>query len=153
MPRPETEAYTVYLAEKLGEKLRQGSPGTSRDLNILDVCTGTGCIALQLHSQLRRSAPLSSPLVLGIDISPTAVSLARRNLKHNTQLNLLPPVPASPSSSQEQPVQFALADLFSPDLLATLQGANHSWDVMVSNPPYIPRRGFAHDTARAVRNW
>ncbi|KAK0720002.1 S-adenosyl-L-methionine-dependent methyltransferase [Lasiosphaeris hirsuta] len=131
IPRHETEAYTTELAQIL---LRQ----TPTRLSILDLCTGTGCIALGLLSLL--PPPVH---VHGIDISPIAISLANTNLDHNTRLGLLAPQPSS--------IHFTQADIFSPSLLPSL--TPHAWDLLISNPPYISRGAFARETARAVRNY
>ncbi|KAK3359762.1 S-adenosyl-L-methionine-dependent methyltransferase [Lasiosphaeria hispida] len=134
IPRHETEAYTTELAQILVRH----QPSSSTPLSILDLCTGTGCIALGLLSLL------PSPVhIHGIDISPTAISLANTNLHHNTRLGLLPPQPSS--------IHFTPADIFSPFLLPFL--TQPTWDLLISNPPYISRGAFARETARAVRNY
>lgn len=107
-PRPEPESYTTYLATLLlqqqqnhpprrqGLRLGRGddttippplppfttsSSSSSSSLRILDLCTGTGCIALLLYSLLRRTVPHLS--IHGVDISPHAVALAQENMRHN----------------------------------------------------------------------
>ncbi|KAJ5491607.1 hypothetical protein N7539_003174 [Penicillium diatomitis] len=66
------------------------SPFHPKPIRILDLCTGTGCIALLLHALLKTPKPPhpQSPAlqILGIDLSPTAVRLARRNLDHNVHV-------------------------------------------------------------------
>lgn len=140
---------------------------------MLDLCTGTGCIALLLYSLLRRAVP--DLHVRGIDICPQAVQLARENARYNASRGLLGPSPSpspSPSSPSSSPSQvqppprqslaFSQADIFSDALLEDLatppwqqQQDRHRrrpWDVMVCNPPYVSHWGFAHQTARCVRN-
>lgn len=124
-------------------------------LTILDLCTGTGCIALQLYSLLRSSFP--DLRVLGLDVSPEAVALAWRNVEHNIRSGHMaaPRVP-------HQTLQFRLGDMFSSDWeeaagLTASDGdgngnANGNGDLVITcNPPYISRDGFAHDTTRSVR--
>ncbi|KAF3000561.1 hypothetical protein E8E14_004574 [Neopestalotiopsis sp. 37M] len=159
VPRPETEAYTVYLANLLvqhyarsqmtpnGELVNHGD--NQDQLGVLDLCTGTGCIALLLYERLRRhSRRLPSIRVAGVDISPTAVTLARRNLANNAQAGLL----KEPDAMND--VLFAEADIFADDFRArSYQNLGSRVDVMVSNPPYISTRGFNQDTGRSVRNF
>jgi len=74
---------------------------------VLDVCTGSGCIAIAI-------AKLGKPLIVhGVDISEEALAVARQNA---TELN-------------------ASVELFVGDLMTKMDG---QYDVIVSNPPYIP---------------
>lgn len=74
---------------------------------VLDVCTGSGCIAIAI-------AKLGKPLIVhGVDISEEALAVARQNA---TELN-------------------ASVELFAGDLMTKMDG---QYDVIVSNPPYIP---------------
>lgn len=118
------------------------------------MCTGTGCIALLLYSLLRDAVP-SSLRVLGVDISPKAVSLSRENLARNITKGLV-----SAPQTPKQSVDFILGDVFSDSLLSAAEAKGHEgedrprgWDVMVCNPPYVSRWAFSHQTARSVRNY
>lgn len=74
---------------------------------VLDVCTGSGCIAIAI-------AKLGKPLIVhGVDISEETLAVARQNA---TELN-------------------ASVELFVGDLMTKMDG---QYDVIVSNPPYIP---------------
>ncbi|KAL2144281.1 hypothetical protein VTI28DRAFT_9269 [Corynascus sepedonium] len=58
IPRPETEAYTLYLASILSH-----SQPPTHSLSILDLCTGTGCIPLLLlHSLLTYPSTRDIPI-------------------------------------------------------------------------------------------
>ena len=103
IPRADTET--------LAETVLAGEPET--EISLLDVCTGTGCIALSL---LKRGGYDS---VSASDVSPDALSLARRNADR-----LL-------TEAEKQRFSLYRSDLFR-DLP---QGAR--FDVVVSNPPYI----------------
>ncbi|KAK3366009.1 S-adenosyl-L-methionine-dependent methyltransferase [Lasiosphaeria ovina] len=162
IPRPETEAYTTELARLLLSTL---PPQPSSDspqptsLNILDLCSGAGCIALELYAQLQPAAQSGGHAlsVLGIDVSRHAVQLARENVAHNARLNLIPGTTTATSPNNNADIRFEQADIFAPDFEERLVSNNQSqtqksWDVLVSNPPYISSRGFARDTARSVRN-
>ena len=99
IPRPETEELVAWAVEFGPYK------------TIVDLCTGSGCIALGLKSKFSESD------ITGVDISADALSLA----KENSKLNNLD-------------VEFIHADVFNmnADLL------DQKWDCIISNPPYIP---------------
>ncbi|KAI0380791.1 S-adenosyl-L-methionine-dependent methyltransferase [Hypomontagnella monticulosa] len=148
IPRPETEAWAVRLAEVVKEP--HNNKGEHTSLRILDLCTGTGCIPLLLYSLLhRRFRDLN---VMGFDIERRAVTLAKENLAYNQGRGLLP--------KTRESVEFKEADIFSTDWLAPLLEQNHptesgrgAVDILVSNPPYISAKGFNRDTARSVRRF
>ena len=114
IPRAETE----LLVEKVlafVDCLPRGlaDDGTHAAVRILDVCTGTGCIAITLAKFLREKGVAVD--VMAIDISADALSLARENaLLHGV----------------ENCVGFVQGDLA--DSLNEGQ-----FDVVISNPPYI----------------
>lgn len=137
----ETEAYTTHLAHILLQHFRTPSPSSPNPttLRILDLCTGTGCIALLLHSLL--SLRISSLFLLGIDISPRAIALAKYNLHSNIRGGHL-------SSLAATQVQFSQADIFREDAIP-----KGELDVLIANPPYISPSGYDRSTARSVRAW
>lgn len=99
IPRPETE---ILVERTLDLKLRS-------EARILDIGTGTGCIALALAQSLEAAK------VLGIDISKEALGLARENAEKNK-------------------VTVSFQNI---DILETLPQMEDRFDVVVSNPPYI----------------
>lgn len=101
IPRPETEE----LVELIIEKHRH-----EKGLSILDIGTGSGCIAISL------SKHFPDAQITGIDISEQAIQKAKENAK----LNL-------------SSVQFYPLDILNPSQWQTLQ----TYDIIVSNPPYI----------------
>lgn len=100
IPRPETEAILEWV-------MAQELPP---DPLILDVCTGSGALALALA----RYWP--SARVLGVDDSQAALEYARRNCAGTR-------------------VELVCADVTTPGLFVELEG---QVDLVVSNPPYIP---------------
>lgn len=97
IPRHDTE---VLVSEAI---LRQPDAGS-----VLDVGTGSGCVAVSLQKQLSKAD------VTATDISEAALAVARRNAeKHGS------------------PIEFLSGSLFSPV-------AGRRFDLIVSNPPYIP---------------
>jgi release factor glutamine methyltransferase len=115
IPRPETEELVQWVLEEAS-----GTDG----LQILDVGTGTGCIAISL------ALALPTAQVTALDISPGALALARSNAERLGAR-----------------VQFRQGDFLSPP--ATLF-PEHRFDVIVSNPPYIPQQeaGTLHRNVR-----
>ncbi len=103
IPRPETEELVMWAMECAEGK---GS------VNILDVCTGSGCIAIALKKRVRNAS------VTAIDLSKEALSIAREN--------------ATRLSAE---VEFIEDDALKG--LNTVQG--RKFDIIVSNPPYIPQ--------------
>jgi release factor glutamine methyltransferase len=103
IPRPETE----FVVDEVLEYVRGGAV-ISR---LVDVGTGTGCLAVSLATELQ------SIDVVATDMSAEALEVARRNaLRHKVDAR----------------VHFMEADL--------LTGVHTSADVIVSNPPYVPLR-------------
>ena len=109
IPRPETEVLVDCVLDYL-DALVLGEGDTA---SVLEVGTGTGCIALSLAEE-RPFVRVSAT-----DVSPDAVALAGRN---RDALGLDGPV-----------------ELFLTDLADGVPGAEDAaFDVLVSNPPYIP---------------
>lgn len=101
IPRPETEELVEWIASE-----------SASDAKILDVGTGSGCIAIALGCRLPQSR------VWALDISEKALEIARRNGEKYTLK-----------------VEFVQSDALAD--FSTLVG--EKLDVVVSNPPYIPR--------------
>ncbi len=101
IPRPETE----LMVEKIVEIYK------NKNIYILDIGTGTGCILLSLLSELRASKGI------GIDISQKAILIAKANsekhkLKHRVKF-----------------YRRSLSEIFP-----------NKFDLIVSNPPYIMKK-------------
>lgn len=152
--RPETEAYTTYLAQLLlrgdleplglGTKKHDVSLAKS-PISILDVCSGSGCISLLLYSLLWKKYPQLR--ISGMDISTKALNLARANLEALISSGQLPKPASRPGHPQ---IDFNPVNIFAPwpeNKLPT------NYDIIISNPPYISEAGFMKETARSVRNW
>ena len=112
IPRPETEE----LAELAVTSARESSALTH--LRILDLGTGTGCIAIAIATHV------STARVDAIDIDFEAVKCATANAKLNNVTDR---------------VQVLTADLFSPRFLSQVQPP---YDMIVSNPPYVAENEF-----------
>lgn len=100
IPRPETEGLVDIITD--------GWRGRS-DLRVLDLCTGSGCIAIALA----RALPFAS--VTAVDLSAGALAVARDN-----------------AGSTGAKVEFVQADVFDSSRMPVGQ-----FDIIVSNPPYV----------------
>jgi len=99
IPRPETEELVQWLVKS----------DLSENSTILDIGTGSGCIALAIKSMLKNAE------VYGIDISENALEVARQNvIKNNLDVGF-----------------------FQADILNWEESEWKIFDVIVSNPPYI----------------
>ncbi|KAJ2255923.1 hypothetical protein GGI13_001380 [Coemansia sp. RSA 455] len=147
IPRWETEEWVLRLAELINShtdnirdmQLQQGLE-VPRPLNILEACTGSGCVALGLGCELTDN----SARILGVDISDNALELAMDNLAYNQML-------------LSNHVHFRKLDLQQPvhTLPAQLQvgeGVSAGWDMIVSNPPYVTPSEY-RDLDADVREW
>lgn len=161
IPRPETEILvqkSVEIVKKLAGQVIEGSTKkhsnkdvlggqnlVSKSFNILDIGTGSGCIALEIaknlpelacvdksagatsstlqaigqnnNVQALKSAAAPSLEVLGVDISTSALQVALKNME---------------ALGQERRVVFRKSDIFSSIY------DDEKFDIIVSNPPYIP---------------
>lgn len=104
IPRPETELLVEYVAQRIPAE---------QEATIVDVCTGSGCIAVAI-ARLRPCVR-----VLATDLSNTSLDVARQNA-----------------------IRYAMGERITwleGDLLKPLaeQGLEGRIDVIVSNPPYI----------------
>ncbi|KAM4056219.1 peptidase family M41 domain-containing protein [Hirsutella rhossiliensis] len=132
IPRPETEAYACHLVDLIRTRrhLDKNPNSGSHGLNIIDFCTGTGCIPLLLFSSLHNS--FSALNVLGVDIARKAVKLGRGNIGRNRKLGHV----GCPSHGKS--IAISRGDIFDDQDIQAL--ASCRWDILVSNPPYVSRR-------------
>jgi release factor glutamine methyltransferase len=123
IPRPETEHVIEVALDHLAlRELRAGRPrkSTGAGLQIADIGTGSGCIAIALAKEL------TAANFVATDISPAALAIAKRNATrhavadriHFIECNLLEALD-SPLATRHLPLSF---------------------DLIASNPPYIGRR-------------
>jgi release factor glutamine methyltransferase len=109
IPRPETEELVDWIiqSQKLEVKSGKWEDG-SRKINILDIGTGSGCIAISLAKNIPNAQ------VFAIDISDKALTTAQKNAEIN-----------------EVNVAF-----ISKNILET-NDLEQQFDIIVSNPPYV----------------
>ena len=127
IPRPETEILVDAALEGVDRATGRGT-GAEGSVRVLEVGTGTGCVALSIASER------PGTLVTATDLSPKAVALARRNRE---------------ALCLEEAVDVVECDLAS-DVPDELMG---TFSVLVSNPPYIPTRVLAEEVPAEVRDF
>jgi release factor glutamine methyltransferase len=102
IPRPETEELVSWVLES------QKGTENSQNSKILDIGTGSGCIAISLAKNSKNAQ------VYALDVSEEALATAKKNaLNNNVE------------------VQFILQNILETENL------NQSFDIIVSNPPYV----------------
>lgn len=115
VPRPDTE--TVI------EVARATGADRSAPCRVLDLCTGSGAIALGLAKELPAAQ------IIATDVSEAAVAIARKNVARN---------------KFEARIEVRQGDLFAPV-------AGETFDLIVSNPPYIATSVIATLSAEVKR--
>jgi release factor glutamine methyltransferase len=102
IPRPETEELVEWILESQKSKVK------SQKLRILDIGTGSGCIAISLAKNI------SEAQVFAIDVSEKALATAKKNAEKNkVELTLI-----------------------AQNILRT-DDLGQQFDIIVSNPPYV----------------
>lgn len=113
IPRPETEELISWIIESQPED----SP-----VSVLDIGTGSGCIAVVLAKQLSKSK------IDAMDVSEKALEVAKRNAaRHNVDI-----------------------DFFRRDILDG-KGLSKTYDIIVSNPPYVRESEKHHMHANVLK--
>ncbi|WP_341214814.1 peptide chain release factor N(5)-glutamine methyltransferase [uncultured Wocania sp.] len=107
IPRPETEELVDWIINTVN------SSAVEKSLNILDIGTGSGCIAIALAKNLPNAK------VYALDVSKKALQIAKQNaVLNNVKIECIE------------------ADVLT-CCHAELVSVSHKFDVIVSNPPYV----------------
>lgn len=102
IPRPETEELVEWILESQKSRIE------SQNIRILDIGTGSGCIAISLAKNLPNTT------VFAIDVSEKALATAKRNAENNS-VNIT---------------------FINQNILETVD-LEQQFDIIVSNPPYV----------------
>ena len=108
IPQPDTE----ILVEKTIRTVTANNKLLSQNIKILDLCTGSGAIAVSLENYLQNKCNIE---IYASDISEKAIDVAKRNAKENNAK-----------------VKFIISDMFQ-------NIEENNFDIIVSNPPYIEK--------------
>ncbi len=144
IPRPETAELCQWIEEDMAgkstvssEDFSEDSPQATDDARqILDICTGSGCIAITLGLNIPNSE------VTGWDISEDALRIAQGNVEmlkaRNVRIeyqNALALQKAAETDNEKMKVN-ADKEVVKPKGEAKTP-STQKWDMIVSNPPYI----------------
>lgn len=106
IPREETEGLIDFVKKEKKQNAR-----------ILDLCTGSGCIAITLKKEM------PSARITATDISSEAIHVAEQNaFSHLVNI-----------------------DFYTGDLFAALPEGTTPFDIIVTNPPYVPLQQYSED--------
>ena len=108
IPRPETEELVELIIESTNYELR------NTKLKVLDIGTGSGCIAISLAKHLPTSE------VYAIDVSEEALATAKKNAELN-----------------KVAIDFISTNILDVVTLSAVAGLDKQFDIIVSNPPYV----------------
>lgn len=112
IPRPETEWLARHPLST--PALRSAAMADGEGLRILDICTGSGCIALALKKQYPRAD------VEAWDVSAEALAIAQRNFR-----------------AHGLDIATRQVDLLDPEFMASVGAPLFRASLIVSNPPYV----------------
>lgn len=115
VPRPETEEMVEWIVESGKRKVER----------IIDLCTGSGCIAIAL----KKAFPAAD--VTAVDVSSKALAMARQNAENNGA-----------------EVHFVEGDVL--DGVNGFNGVDGSYGLIVSNPPYVMEKERAQMAANVL---
>ena len=140
IPRPETELLVEEAVNSVCsgdtilnlQEIKYGVHGI-KDVTVLDLCTGSGCIAICIAKELKETIPLTPPLIKGergglrvyaVDISAGAIAVAQENARRH---------------GVKDKIQFLVGDMFKAVEPLKLEG---KIDLIVSNPPYVSKEAM-----------
>ncbi|KAI8385491.1 N-6 Adenine-specific DNA methylases signature [Nakaseomyces glabratus] len=145
IPRWETEEWALKLARAIARYSSQQPLAQPLKLTLVDLCTGTGCVPIGIHDELARAPSLIK--YTAVDVSPQAIDLCRLNVGRRA-------------------IEVKQVDVLRRDSPADIvggpgrglglgrvpgRGRGPAIDILLCNPPYIPRKAFTRTTARSVR--
>ena len=110
IPQPDTEVLVASAIEAIKKMLKKKSD--DGEISVLDMCTGSGAIAISIKKQFEDVKNLK---VMASDISKKALEVAKKNAKEILK--------------NENSIGWLNNDLF--------DGITEKFDLIVSNPPYI----------------
>lgn len=168
IPRPETEALTEYVFDQLKHTFSNHLSqihNHSKPIQILDLCTGSGCISLLLRHRLLEliskdaikdynvnRKPFHNPpmRIIGVDIADSALKLAGQNLNsYNQDENYQDLVS---QNGYLVPITFEKLDMLNDTSIDDFITNHGPSDVIICNPPYISQKEWKRLDV-SVRDW
>lgn len=142
IPRPETELLVDKLLMTLKEN-REYISLINKTLNILDIGTGSGNIALSIASEIKNFLFNNRPdlwHIIATDIEKSAIAIAEKNAKKNL------------SASEINNIEFINCDIISDHDEIFNRNYRSGINIIISNPPYITLQDYG-DLPDEVRNY
>ncbi len=130
IPRPDTETLVIEIIEGVKQlAAARHESGDTSPVRVIDLCTGSGCVAVSVAK--RSQMAKLKVQITATDISPAALAIAAENAaKHGVQ----------------DLITFVEGDLFAP------VAADSRFDIIASNPPYIPTAEIATLDAEVAKH-
>ena len=113
IPRPETEELVEWIIQNQKSSFDSAQDDSGK-IKILDIGTGSGCIAISLAKNLANAQ------IFAIDVSEKALATAQKNAEIN-----------------EVNVTFISKNILEVVTLSAVEGLEQQFDIIVSNPPYV----------------
>ncbi|KAI9316941.1 S-adenosyl-L-methionine-dependent methyltransferase, partial [Zopfochytrium polystomum] len=156
IPRWETEEWVDRVADRLvARSTDREEGGDGSRIRVLDLCTGTGCVALGLANRVPRVH------AVGVDVRPAAVRLARLNARragllgrsafHCADIWELVGLLEGGEGTRER-AEAGRRGKKSSSLAGVVLTAEGYFDVVTANPPYVTAREHSALGA-SVREW
>lgn len=135
IPRPETEEWALAAARMVRADAARGP------VHVLDLCTGSGCIALLIAHRLREArVPWR---VTAVDCEPAALALAAENAARiGARVGARDGYVAAALGALGE-VRILQADVYSDADMARVAALAGAQPTLVCNPPYIAAREYA----------
>lgn len=125
IPRPETEELVNWVIEELKSKIQNSIP---KKLQILDIGTGSGCIAISIAKNIPNTN------VYALDVSQDALVIAKQNAEINDVV-----------------IEFVQLDILNSEIW-NQEFEGIEFDIIVSNPPYVRKQEMLKMKANVVEN-
>jgi len=125
IPRPETEELVNWVLEEVKSKTQNSTPKT---LRILDIGTGSGCIAISIAKNIPNAN------VYALDVSQDALVIAKQNAELNDVV-----------------IEFVQLDILNSETW-NQEFEDVEFDIIVSNPPYVRKQEMFQMKANVLEN-
>ncbi len=125
IPKPDTETLIEHALSNAVQANK--NINSSKPYFIADICTGSGCIAITMVHELFEQFPEKNIFMSASDISEKALFIAKKNENKILNTTNIPP------AKKYNKIKFYQGDLF-----AAFPSSQQKFNMILSNPPYIP---------------